>query len=1044
MRTALKCLTLLVTLLLPATALAQATLTGTVRDGSGGVLPGVTVEASSPALIEKTRAAVTDGSGQYRIVDLAPGTYALTFTLPGFSIVRRDNIQLTGTQVATIPIEMRVGGIEETITVTGESPVVDVQSSRREIVLDDSTIQTLPATRAAGALLNATPGVFVGDASLSVSPAMTAFNARSSTINAGSVAGEGRYAVNGFPITAARSGGFSSYVYDTVNADEIAVTVGGGLGESDIGGPVMNIIPRSGGNTFLGSAFYNNAGEWSSADNLTSEIQALNPNLRPNPGVLKTYDWSVSYGGPIKRDRLWFYANYRDLSGQTAMQGIQANANAGNPARWDWVGSPIDARLVQDRTMWIGRMTGQFGKHRVRVNSEYQARCEGTPLNVGTEGCHNRGEDWIGLGNNIGGQQSPEATSTAGRGYFDVPFYINQGTWTMPATNRVLLEAGYTAFRYQPIFGHPPPDGIINLIAVTEQSNAINPATGLRYAPVANYRYRAVPSWGPAQASTDDAMASASYVTGSHSAKFGYQYRRLDILDKDQASETQLAYRFNRGVPNAVSYYLPDFGRRTITSTHSFFVQDSMTRGRLTLQGALRYDRASSYAPPELNGTTNTSFLNPQPITIERTPGVETYNDITPRVGVAYDVFGTGRTALKFNWGMYLAYAANDSPYTSTNPGATVVRNVQNRGWTDGDNDKVVDCDLLNPAANGECALATGTAPNFGKLGAAQQVDPDVLTGWGVRPGDTQYTVTLQQELMPRLSADASFTHRSFHGFFVTDVLNRRAGGVASYYESYTLTAPTDSRLADGGGYPVTVFVPTLAAAQAAPQLVLTNESSIGDERSSVWDGFELTLNSRLRNGLVAQVGTTTGRAKVDTCAVATLYNNVGFGGAITGPNPRGCNNVEPWQTTLRGLVSYTIPRVDVLVSTVLRSQPSSLITANWQVPNSVIAGALGHLPPGATPTGTTTLQLTDNEHRVYADERRTQVDMRFAKILRFGRTRTDIGVDVNNLFNTSYATGFNQTYVYNTDNSPRPAGWATPTGLAFPRFVRLNFTVNF
>ena len=145
------------------------------------VLPGVTVEASSPALIEKTRSAVTDGSGQYRIVDLRPGTYTLVFTLPGFSIVRRDNIELTGSQTITIPAEMRVGGIEETITVTGESPVVDVQSSRREIVLSDETIQSLPATRAAGAVLNATPGVFVADAGLSVSPAMTSFNARSST-----------------------------------------------------------------------------------------------------------------------------------------------------------------------------------------------------------------------------------------------------------------------------------------------------------------------------------------------------------------------------------------------------------------------------------------------------------------------------------------------------------------------------------------------------------------------------------------------------------------------------------------------------------------------------------------------------------------------------------------------------------------------------------------------------------------------------------------------------------------------------------------------
>ena len=199
MRTVLKCLTLFVVLLLPASVFAQASLTGTVRDASGGVLPGVTVEAASPALIEKVRSATTDGTGQYRIIDLRPGTYSLTVTLPGFNTVKRDGIELTGSQTLTIPIEMRVGGLEETITVTGETPVVDVQSTRREIVLSNETIQSIPATRAAGALLNATPGIIVGEAALATSPTMTSFNARSSTINSTSVAGEGRYAINGFP-----------------------------------------------------------------------------------------------------------------------------------------------------------------------------------------------------------------------------------------------------------------------------------------------------------------------------------------------------------------------------------------------------------------------------------------------------------------------------------------------------------------------------------------------------------------------------------------------------------------------------------------------------------------------------------------------------------------------------------------------------------------------------------------------------------------------------------------------------------------------------
>jgi hypothetical protein len=1045
--------------LLPSLALAQGTLTGTVKDASGAILPGVTVEASSPALIEKTKSAVTDGSGQYRIIDLRPGTYSLTFTLPGFNTVKRDNIELSGTQTLTIAVDMKVGGLEETITVTGETPVVDVQNARRETIIKSDVIEALPVTRAAGAILNITPGINVAEGTGgALSPTMTAFNARSSGINSGSVAGEGRYAMNGFPVTAARSGGFASIVYDTVNVDEVNITVGGGLGESDIGGPVMNIIPRSGGNKFAGSAFLNTAGGWSSGDNLDAETKAKNPALQQAAGVNSAYDWSASYGGPIKKDRLWFYGAYRDLSTVIPRPGVVANANAGDATRWDWVGTPLEARNVKDRTMFIARFTGQFGANRVRVNSEYQKRCEGTPLSASTAGCHNRGDDWVGLGVSGNNGQSPEATSTAGDGYFDVPFYLNQFSWTMPATNKLLFEAGYTPFRYQPIFGHPAPDANLDLIAVTEQSNAINPATGLPFAPFTNYRYRAVPVWGPAKGNTDDVQATASYVTGAHSAKIGYQLRRLDLLDKDQAGHTQLAYRFSQGVPNAVSYYMPNFGRRTITKTNSFFIQDSWTHDRLTLQGALRYDHASSYAPVELNGTTDTSFLNPTPVTIQETKGVDAYNDITPRVGVAYDLFGNGKTALKFNYGKYLSYAANDSPYTSTNPGATIVRSVTDRGWTDGNKNYVVDCNLLNPALQDNlatggdlCAAASSTQANFGKPGGATIVDPGVLSGWGVRPGDSQYTFTVQQQVIPRVSADFSYTHRVFKGFFVTTDLNKHAGGVlsgspAGSYETYTLTAPVDSRLPDGGGYPITVYVPTAAANAIAAKPYLVRESDLGAERDSHWDGFEFNVNARFRGGLVTQFGTSTGRGVVNTCDTITLYapttaTNTGS----AGPDPRGCNNVEPFQTTVRGLASYTVPKIDVLVSATVRSTANTLINnAQWQVPNSVIAAALGHLPPGATATGNTNIALTDNGNKLYVGDRRTTVDMRFAKVLRFSRTRTDIGVDLNNMLNTNYPTAYNGTYIYNTDNTPRPGGFLAPTAIYNPRFVRLNFTVNF
>ncbi|HEY1308589.1 MAG TPA: TonB-dependent receptor [Vicinamibacterales bacterium] len=1050
-----KCLFILVVLLLPASAFAQATLTGTVRDASGGVLPGVTVEASSPALIEKVRTAVTDDTGQYRIIDLRAGTYTLSFSLPGFTAVRRENIELAGSQTLTIPIEMRVGALQETITVTGETPVVDVQSARREVVIDRQLVQTIPASRAAGALLNATPGLTVDGNGIALSPTMTFFSANGGANN------EGRMAVNGMTVGAARSGGVSSYVYDAVGVEEVAIRVGGGLGETDTGGPIMNIIPRSGGNTFSGTAFTSVAGDWSRGDNLNDELRGFG--LTETPGIIQAHDASISIGGPIMRDRLWFYGQYRNLDTQTAVEGITANANAGDAARWDWLPSPVNARLVQDRMMAMGRFAGQVRKSRINVNYEYQKRCEGTPLKVDTQGCHNRGADWVGLGTTT---QSPEATGSAARGYFEWPFHLTQGQWTMPLTNQLLLDASTTLFRYNPAFGFPPPDGITNLIPVTEQSSALrcNPdgtgvsaasvgcsaanAATLRWAPAANYAYRALEQWGYAEGATNAYNAGASYVTGAHSVRVGYQGYWLRQLDETIAQENQLAYRFNQGVPNRVTYRLPTRSNNTITQLHGVFAQDQYTRGRMTLSGALRWDRASSYAPVEGNGVSRTSFLNQTTISIQKTAGVDAYNDISPRAGVGYDVFGNGKTAVKLRWGKYLGFASNDPPFTSTNPGATLVATV-NRDWTDNDSDKVVDCDLLNNAAQGPasgqvdtCAAVIGNDANFGKVGAATIVDPDLLKGWGVRTHDYQTEVTLQQEVLPRLSAEVSYIHRTFHGFFVTDTLGRN---YATDWTSFTINAPSDPRLPDGGNYPITFFLPNTAA---ATQNFLTLESKFGTdgkERDSFYDGINFNVNARMRNGLFVSIGSQTGRRIDDRCHVVTNYNNPQpLDLSRNGPNPRDCRDVDPWETTIRGLGSYTIPKLDVVVSATVRSQSRLQLTANWQVPNATIRTLLGGtLPPGLNATGNTTIDLTDSDHLIFADNRRTQVDMRFAKVLRFGRTRTDVGVDLWNLFNTNYATTYQGTY---TTVAGQPLGgtWGNPTAIYAPRFVRLNFTVNF
>ena len=1026
-RHVLGCVVVAVVLASASAASAQATLTGTVRDDTGSVLPGVTVEATSPVLIERARSAVTDGSGQYRIIGLNPGTYALTFSLPGFKTVKRSDVQISGTATFTVPAELNVGGVEETVIVAADSPVVDLQNTKRELVIDSDVIAALPATRSYGSILNATPGLTVDNNGLNATPTMTFFSARGGQTN------EGRVTVNGMVVAAAfNGGGVSSLTYDSNNADEVSITIAGGLGESDVGGPVMNLVPRAGGNNFRGQFFVNNAGDWSRGNNLNDELRAVG--IRETPGIINSYDTSVSYGGPVLKDRLWFFGSYRQLNTAQAVEGIVANANAGNAARWDWTpDNSVTARTLQGRKIAQVRFTAQLtDKNRLSFNHEHQTRCEGSPVLAQDDACHSRGAGWIALGATT---TSPEAHT----GYFDFPYYVTQILWTAPMTSRLLFEAGFTRFSYYHAGGpgQPPPDGIFDqLISVSEQSAAVNPATGLHYAPRANYVYRAVPTYQDNYGNPNNWRASASYVTGAHNMKVGYQGAYLRADSTFMTPDTNFSYRFNQGSPNAFTYRLPDWQQSDRTKTASIYVQDTWTRDRLTLQGALRYDRAWSFSPAEHNGTTQTGPFNAAPITFDRTIGVDAYNDITPRVGVAYDVVGNGKTAVKFNMGHYLDAATNDSAYTRNNPAARIVRTVTNRSWTDSNGNKVVDCNVSSSAAQtvpggDTCGALTGDALNFGKPSPTTTVNQDTLSGWGVRENDWQWGLTVQHEVLPRVSLEVGYARRWWKGFTVTDNVNRDP----SQYDSWTIAAPIDSRLPQGGGYPITLWTPTAAAAAVAASNYITFESDFGRERDNHWDGVDVTVTGRMRGGFTFQAGTSTGRTVEDTCATEPL---------IDSPDTRNCRAVDPFQTTLRGLATYVVPKVDVLVSATMRSQPGQRFVATWNVPNSVVQSLLGRLPPGGTANGNTAVAILDEENRLYADNRLTQIDMRFAKVLRFARTRTDIGVDVGNLLNTNYATSYEGTYQYSTGNTLMGGTWNNPTAIYTPRFVRLNVTFDF
>ena len=1028
------------TVLAPAAARAQGAITGTVKDTSGAVLPGVSVEAASPVLIERAHTAVTDSSGLYRIVDLRPGTYTLTVSLPGFATVKREGIELIGTSTLTIPIDLKVGELQETVTVTGASPVVDVQNTRRETVIGADVIDSLPATRAYGSLLNAMPGVTVDNNGLAATPTMTFFSAHGGRTN------EGRMSINGMTVAAAfNGGGVSSLTYDTNNLEEAVMLVSGGLGENETGGPTMNLVPKSGGNKFSGQAFFNTAGDWSRGDNIDDTLRSQG--ITRGPGIKSAYDASGSIGGPIKRDRLWFFATYRGYKTTSGVSGIGFNRYAGDPAHWDYLrDDSIEPRLVQGRRIWSARGTAQVTpKNRVMFSQENQYRCEGSTLTTSGKGCNgSRSGNWVALGSTT---QSPEANT----GYFDFPYWVTQATWTSTVSSKLLVEAGFSRFAYRHAGGpgQVPPDGLLDLIPVQEQS-AIDGHP-------ANFTYRGVGTYLNNFGNPNSWRASASYASGAHNMKFGYQGSYLVADSEFDTNASQLAYRFNNRIPNQFTFRLPQFQTADRTRVTALYAQDTWTHDRLTLQGAVRFDLASSFSPAEHNGTSVTSPFNPAPITIERTDGVSSYKDLSPRIGLAYDVFGNGKTAVKFNFGRYLAPATNDTIYTQNNPANRIVgynNTPVNRSWTDVNGNYVVDCEIMNFAAQtvpgGDiCGAVTGNSLNYGKPGTSTRVNPALLNGWNIRPTDSQWGINLQQELAPRVSLEVGYNRRWWSNFTVTD--NTLVG--PSDYEKWTIAAPADSRLPNGGGYPIDVYTMSAAAAARGADNYVTFETDYGPARSNYWHGIDVTVNARLKDSLTLQGGTTTGRAVNDACETILKVDS---------PDPRFCRRVDPVETTLRASVVYMVPKVDVQVSATLRSQPRVIFSvnnptvfvgiqptlpaanptdANWNVPNTVVQSLLGRLPPGGLPNGTTNVPLLDNGNMAFADGRRNQVDMRFAKIVRFGGRRLNIGVDLQNLFNVNYGTVFEQQYAYGVPNG---GTWLNPTTILGPRFVRLNFTFNF
>jgi hypothetical protein len=975
------------------------------------------------------------------------GTYSVRFSLPGFSAVNQEGVVLETGFTASINPELRVGAVEETITVTGDSPIVDVESARMTRVVEGDTLRQLPSGRGPSQILSMVPGMNGGSGICTggtCGPTLNAFSAHGGNTT------EGRLQVDGMGAGAAIGGaGVSGYLVDVANAQEISVSLTGGLGEAEVGGPVINVIPRSGGNTFSGSYFtsYTRTGLWDKNNGTHTNINVVNS--RDND-----HDVNGTFGGPVVRDSLWFFATGRHEGSVTNTTNAYRNLNEG----------VFGANYVADLSKPVQTVN-------TSKNALLRFTWQASPKNRFTFSWDE--QDWCSTCKGSGsGNTSPEAASTASVG----PNRVHQFTWTNPFTNRLLFEGRFSTLNQNwGIWPHFEETWYTDIPRITE--------TGTGAGLTGNITSGSMTSWD-ADTSNTNMHLSASYLTGSHQLKVGWQATLMHEWGAMDVNKLRLHYSYTgsaaTGIPVPTQFTMWARPRVTDERTrfNALYVQDQWKVGnRVTLNGALRYDHAWSYFPEQSTGPDR--FI-PAQYSFPKTDGVS-FDDINPRWSAAWDVFGNGKTAVKYHMGRYLQPANVGGIYNATNPMRRSPESI-NRGWTDLNNNRVVDCDFNNFATHtlpgGDTCFAAPAGAQFGvdpritgvgfttthcgrtEEGIAQEVrdycnalDQNLISGWGKREFDWQYGVSVQHEVMPRVSAEISYNRRWYGNFSLTDNLNlgcnrgndacldANGNFVNPDYDFLSITAPSDPRLPDGGGYVITGLTDTKPGAVTRANLSAISQNS---DEYRYWHGIDTNVTVRAVGGLRLQAGTSTGRQVEDDCDL--LVDNPQ---SITIGDNRACHSVAPFQTNFRGTAAYVVPVVDVLLSSVFQYRPGPELSANYVVTCTATAGCPVTWAAGSTPgrgqtvflsQGTTkTINLIPN-NTMYG-EGHTQVDLKVAKIFRFGGFRTNVGMDIYNVFNTDAITGYNQTY---SPNAPNGNPWLTPTTLVQPRFARLQVQFDF
>jgi hypothetical protein len=989
----------------------DAGIAGVVRDTSGAVLPGVTVTATSPVLIEKERVAITDSEGRFVITQLRPGEYKVTFGLSGFSTVVREGIRLAAGFSANVEAELRVGSLEETITVTGASPVVDVTNVRRQTVVTNELLEALPtSTKSIGQLTTLTTGVTgLGDVggTYQVEPGQDVVS------GGGRFHGKGGTKVSYDGMGMENSSGNNSYQLNAASVEEMVMSTSGISADTNADGIVVNIVPKEGGNNFRTSVsglFANSAME---ATNLSQELK--DRGLLTANKTMKVFDESISVGGPIKRDHLWFFVAPRSWGIARSQAGTYWNKTqseyltppgaAYKVVKWTpWVDRPEDR--MSGRLEWydsiLSRVTWQAStKNKFNFTYDEQRAC-----NCGS----------------VSAAQSHEFYLSS---YRFEPNRLLQATWNSPITNKLLLEAGYSAtisqwnMFYQP--GVTP-----DIVSITDTGIGQSYGSAQQYLGFPNSRNRYT------------ARASVSYVTGSHNFKTGFQ-DEIPITSTNYQSNGNMNYTFRNGAPISITQRATPYLATSKTRYDmGLYAQDQWTiNQRLTLNLGLRIDMFNGYTPEQRAGFPGDAEGFPGALTTNEWLGQRTFaavdnipnwKDWSPRMGASYDLFGNGRTAIKAQLGKYVSKLGTDLT-EGLNPIATAVVSAS-RNWDDltfpvGDPRRgnfVPDCDLGNFTINGECGAISNN--NFGRNNPnATRWDPAVLEGWGKRDSNWDFSTEIQHELRPGFGVtggyywnNGGYTRQTNSRRRVTDnVLVNPAD-----YDPFCIMAPRNAGLPNGGGYEVCGLYNINSTQFGRVSNLVTAREPFGDFESRN-DFFNVAIDARVAHGIRLGGGVDTGRSVAGNCFVVDSPQDL-----------LNCRVVTPFaaQTQYKAHGVFPLP-AGFVTSFAFQNLAGPSYNATYTATAAEIIGLGRPLSGGAT----TVQNIPLVAPQTLFEDRITRLDLRLSHSFTIQRFRLQLNLDAYNALNANSVRAVNSTY---------GSAWSRPQQILDPRLLQVGGTISF